>query len=132
MGRATAELSGGSKDLFIRAASSKIRKRIIDDNFRYSTEIRFSELTAYMKHLSTGPISCFGAFVFLTREFHQHLYGNETNWHFVKCKLSYQLPKTFKILVVRIVRKLGTVMTISNIIIDGRVFGEVHFYRIEK
>lgn len=130
--KATVNLSGVSKDLHIRVAPQKIRKRIDDDAFINHTEIRFSELTAYMKHLPTGRLSCFGAFVFLTRELHRHLYGNETIWQFVKCNLNYRLPETCEVLIVKIVRKLGNVMTISNIIIDGLFFGEVHFYRVGK
>lgn len=129
---ATVELSGVSKNLHIRLAPQKIRKRIDDDNLIDHTEICYSELTAHMKHLSTGHLCCFGAFVFLTRKLHQHLYGNEAVWHFVKCNLDYKLPETCEVLIVEIVRKLGTVMTISKIMIDGRGFGEVHFYRVRK
>ena len=70
--------------------------------------------------------------MFLTRELHRHLYGNETIWQFVKCNLNYRPPETCDVLTVKIVRKLGNVMTISNIIIDGLFFGEVHFYRVGK
>ena len=129
---ATVELSGVSKNLHIQVAPQKIQKKIDDDAFIYHTEIRYSELTAHMKHLSTGRLCCFSAFVFLTRELHQHLYGNEAVWHFVKCSLNYKLPETCKVLIVNIVRKLGNVMTISKITIDGQDVGEVHFYRVGK
>lgn len=129
---ATIELSGVSKNLYIQVAPQKIQKKIDHDAFINHIEISYSDLTAHMKHLSTDCLCCFSAFVFLTRELHQHLYGNEAVWHFVKVSLNYKLPKTCKILVVKVVRKLGSIMTKSKITIDGQDFGEVHFYRVGK
>ena len=67
--------------------------------------------------------------MFLTQGF-IGTYMEMKQWQFVKCNLNSGL-ETCDVLIVKIIQ-LGNVMTISNIIIDGLFFGEVHFYRVGK
>ena len=130
VGKTTITNSQGERFFWIVPTDQQGTERREDLLEKMNHKVEFNERIAVMS--CDDNMACFDKLVHTNKLLHKHLFGQDKDWHFVKCNLISKLPVEFTKIELRITRHLTDIMSISDMVIDGKLLGDIHFYNIKK